>query len=71
MYVSSDGTKKDVKTLDSAYLVNAISKAYREIWNSLTREQYDMFFNNIQVLRNELDIRLKEFDIKKFGGKVE
>lgn len=69
MYTSSDGTLKDVKTLDSAYLVNAISKAYREIWNSTSNVQYCTYLRNINILSQELEKRFIQFEIEKFGGK--
>lgn len=68
MYTSSDGILKDVKTLDSAYLVNAISKAYREIWNSTSNAQYSTYLRNINVLSQELEKRFIQFEIEKFGG---
>ena len=40
IYVSSDGTRKDVKTLNTEYLINALAKANREIYNSKTKDEY-------------------------------
>ena len=42
-YISSDGTEKDTRTLDYQYLVNAIAKAYRNL-NEV--ETYEEFIKN-------------------------
>lgn len=68
MYQSSNGELKDVKTMDTSYMINALSKAYKEIWNSLTIEQFKMYKTNINVLREELDERINKFDLEKNGA---
>lgn len=68
MYQSSSGELKDPKVLDTSYLINALAKSYREIWNSLTETQCKMYLNNIIVLKTELDLRINSFAINKFGG---
>jgi hypothetical protein len=61
MYISSDGTKKSVSTLNSEYILNALNKAQREIFNSQSLEDYNKYINNICVLRNEIDSRIDNF----------
>ena len=61
MYISSDGTKKNVETLNSEYIINAINKSQREIFNSQSLEEYNKYTNNITVLREELDKRIDKF----------
>ena len=46
MYQSSSGELKDVKVMDTSYMINALNKSYKEIWNSLTIEQFKMHKNN-------------------------
>ena len=54
MYVSSDGTKKDVRQLDFQYLVNAVAKAHRNVIESNNLEDYKKNAKNIEILENEL-----------------
>jgi hypothetical protein len=61
MYISSDGTKKNVETLNSEYIINAINKSQREIFNSQNLEEYNKYTNNITILREELDKRIDKF----------
>lgn len=65
MYQSSSGELRDVKFMETTYLTNALSKTYREVWNSTTAEQYTMYTNNINVLRTELDKRIHQFNLEK------
>lgn len=67
MYISSSGESKDPKTLDTAYLVNALYKAYREIWGSETTEKFKQYGNNIMVLSVELEKRIEEEFSKRIG----
>lgn len=61
MYTSSDGTEKKVETLNSEYIINAINKSQREIFNSQSLEEYNKYTNNITILREELDKRIDKF----------
>lgn len=54
IYVSSDGTEKDVRSLDYQYLVNAIAKAYRSVIEASVLEEYIKHIKNIEVLEDEL-----------------
>lgn len=65
MYLSSDGNLKNTKDMDTSYLINALNKTYKEIWNSLTKEQYDIYNRNLEVLTKEIKERISEFS-KKF-----
>ena len=65
IYISSDGTRKEVKSLNTEYLINALAKANREIYNSKTKDEYLKYSNNIEVLERELDNRRNEFFEKK------
>lgn len=56
-YTSSDGTKKDVRTLDTQYLINALAKAYRNIFELTTYIDYVVYEENIRALSDELTRR--------------
>lgn len=61
MYISSDGTEKDVKSLNTEYILNALNKCQREIFNSTNMKEFEKYSNNIMVLRSELDKRISNF----------
>ena len=61
MYVSSDGTKKDVSTLNTEYILNALNKAQREIFNSTSLDEFNKNLNNVYILREELEKRIHSF----------
>ena len=54
MYVSSDGTKKDVRNLDYQYLVNAVAKAHRNVMETDNLDEYKKNAKNIEILEQEL-----------------
>lgn len=69
-YISSDGTEKDVTSLDTQYLINALAKAYREMF--LTNDEY-MYYkhsDNIIVLTRELQSRQNTYFNSNIGGKI-
>lgn len=68
MYQSSNGELKDVKQMETTYITNALNKAYREIWNSQTQAEYELYKNNILVLREELDNRIGRLSFAENGG---
>ena len=57
IYISSDGTQKDVTTLDYQYLVNALAKAYRNLNETLYSNDFVKNNKNIENISNELLIR--------------
>ena len=65
MYISSDGTKKNVEVMNYEYLVNALAKSMREIFNSINVEEYNKYINNIQILYNEIYNRMDKFLTEK------
>ena len=60
IYISSDGTQKDVTTLDYQYLVNALAKAYRNLNETLDLNDFVKNSNNITNISGELLIRNSE-----------
>lgn len=65
MYISSDGTKKDVKAMNSEYAINALAKNIREAFSKETLEEFEKNMENIKVLYNELYERLDKFLAEK------
>lgn len=65
MYKNSSGELKEVATMETTYLTNALFKCYRDTWNCTTIEQYNDNQKNITVLREELDKRFNQFNIEK------
>lgn len=60
-YISSDGTKKDVTTLNGEYLINALSKKRKTIYESKTKEEWSQALEQIKILDEEYYRRLNEF----------
>lgn len=60
IYISSDGTQKDVTTLDYQYLVNALAKAYRNLNEIIDLNDFVKNSNNIANISDELLIRNSE-----------
>lgn len=65
MYTSSDGTQKDVKDMNTEYLINALSKSLREVYNSRDIDEYNKHKINQEVLYVELTKRMDDFLTKK------
>lgn len=70
-YISSDGTEKDTRTLDYQYLVNALAKAYRNLNEVETYEEFIKNSDNVCVLQDEILIRNKDYFEKHFGKEDE
>lgn len=60
-YVSSDGTKKDVSTLNGEYLINALSKKRKSIYESKNKEEWNAMYEQIKILDEEYYKRLNAF----------
>ncbi len=71
MYVSSDGSLKDPKTMDYTYLVNAIAKAFRTLNETKDKDEFIRNSDNICVLQDEILERNKIYFDENFGGKNE
>lgn len=67
-YISSDGSSKDVTQLDYQYLVNAIAKAFRNLNEVNSVEEFIKNSDNVCVLQDELLERNKKYYDKHFGG---
>ena len=62
-YVSSDGTLKDVRTLDIQYIINAMAKARRNIMETV---DLNVYFANLENLTN-LEAEYKRRELSHFG----
>lgn len=60
-YISSDGTKKDVSTLNGEYLINALSKKRKTIYESKNKADWSKQLEQIKILDEEYWKRLNEF----------
>ncbi len=58
MYTSSKGEYKDPKDMNTEYIINATSKAYRDIFTTEDMEVLNRHLTNIIVLRKELESRV-------------
>ena len=67
-YISSDGSSKDVAQLDYQYLVNAIAKAFRNLNEVNSVEEFIKNSDNVCVLQDELLERNKKYYDEHFGG---
>lgn len=61
-YVSSDGTLKDVRKLDTQYVINAMAKARRNI---LETNDLNVYFANLENLTN-LEAEYKKRELSHF-----
>lgn len=61
-YVSSDGTLKDVRKLDTQYVINAMAKARRNI---LETNDLNVYFANLENLTN-LEAEYKKRELSRF-----
>ena len=60
-YISSDGTKKDVSTLNGEYLINALAKKRKTIYESKTKEEWKQNYEQMKILDEEYYKRLNTF----------
>lgn len=60
-YISSDGSKKDVTTLNGEYLINALSKKRKTIYESKNKTEWSKSYEQIKILDEEYYRRLNQF----------
>lgn len=70
LYVSSDGTKKDVRQLDYQYLVNALAKAYRNMNETKEKDEFIKNSCNVTCLSQELLERNKKYFNEVFKEEI-
>lgn len=70
VYISiSSNTYKDVRQMNTEYLINALAKCHREIYNKNNVDDFIKEANNITNLEDELLSRQKEYFNKTFFQK--
>lgn len=60
-YTSSSGEKKKISEMNTEYLINALGKKYREIYNCITIQEYVDMCEEINALKNEIHKRMNTF----------
>lgn len=60
-YTGSDGIEKDVKEIESTHLFNALSKAYRNVFESQNIDDFNAKIEVINTLKEEAHRRVNEF----------
>ena len=60
-YISSKGEKKDVKSLHTTYLMNAMNKKKNELFECQTSEEVMQTMDQIDLLNEEYHNRVKAF----------
>lgn len=68
IYISSTGEEKDVRTLDYQYLVNALAKCSRTLYEAKDEKEFIKHSNNICVLQDELSKRNRKYYEEHFGS---
>ena len=59
-YISSNGEVKDVRNLDIQYLINALAKSYRKLFEFKTEADKVKYLNNINNIQDELGDRIQK-----------
>ena len=67
-YVSSDGTKTPITNVEFTHLSNGLAKKYRDIFNSINKDEFSNNINQINDIKEEIHRRLNEFN-DKLGDK--
>lgn len=60
-YVSSDGTKTLMKDVEFTHLSNGLAKRYRDIFKSISKDEFSTKLQEINDIKEEIYIRLNEF----------
>lgn len=61
IYISSDGSSKDVRYLNTEYLINALAKCHREVYNQNNDNDINKYVVNIENISSELQHRIIRF----------
>lgn len=63
-YISSDGTKTPITNVEFTHLSNALAKKYRDIFNSMNKDEFSNKINEINDIKEEIHRRLNDFNEK-------
>lgn len=61
-YTSSSGEKKAINEMNTEYLINALSKKYRTLFESANKNDFSNRLNEINDLKEDLYRRFNEFN---------
>ena len=67
-YVSSEGQKLDITTLNSERLINSLALHHRKVYEANNIKEFEFHEEQISIIDAELLRREKEFYDKKIGG---
>lgn len=60
-YVSSDGTKTPMESIEFTHLSNGLAKRYREIFNATSRDDFSKRLDEINDIKEEIHRRVNTF----------
>lgn len=60
-YISSNGEKKKISEMNTEYILNAMGKKMREIYNCTNRIEFNKMLMEINALKEEYHKRLNIF----------
>lgn len=60
-YTRSNGERVKISDLETTHLINALSKKYRELFNSQNRDDYSNKLKEINDLKEDLYRRFNDF----------
>lgn len=63
-YTNSAGEQVDVSTLETTHLINALSKKYREVFDSKNKDEFSNKTDELNGLKEELYSRFNNFNEK-------
>lgn len=64
-YTKSDGTKIKYSEMNNEHLINALAKAYRDIYTSKDDKEFDSYVSKINSLKNQIHKNINDFREKK------
>ena len=63
-YISGDGTKTLMKDVEFTHLSNGLAKRYREIFNSINKDEFAKKLQEINDIKEEIYKRINDFNDK-------
>lgn len=60
-YTRSNGEQVEIKSMETTHLTNSLAKKYRELFESVNKDDYSKKLNEINDLKEDLYRRFNEF----------
>lgn len=60
-YTRSNGEKVEISTMETTHLTNSLAKKYRELFDSVNKDDYSNRLSEINALKEDLYRRFNEF----------